>query len=155
MTTFSFGVFTVNWRGNVEKLYKVEAALLSCRPGPRRSGSVAQWPCPSKPRQLFSQFEPRSTYTVDRVEGVYLSSQQRIHCNYMYVMVLGWKGVGVRAPPTLASQGWFFHHDGMYARNRRSPLCVLCGSNRWRRTKNSFLSIGIYPRMCSAAFFQV
>jgi hypothetical protein len=62
MTTFSFGVFTVNWRrGNVEKLFKVEHALLSCRPGPRRSGSVAQWPCPSKPRQLFSLFEPRST----------------------------------------------------------------------------------------------
>jgi hypothetical protein len=38
-------------------------------------------------------------------------------------MVIGWNGVGVQ-PPTLTSQGWFFHHDRMYARNWQSPLCV-------------------------------
>jgi hypothetical protein len=26
--------------------------------------------------------------------------------------------------PTTPSQGWFFNHDGMYARNRQLPLCV-------------------------------
>ncbi len=31
---------------------------------------------------------------------------------------------GGRAPTTLTSQGWFFHHDGMYARNWQSPFCV-------------------------------
>ncbi len=31
---------------------------------------------------------------------------------------------GGRAPPTLISQGWFLCHDGMYARNRQTPVCV-------------------------------
>ncbi len=39
----------------------------------------------------------------------------------LYVMVIGWKG---GAPPTPTGLGWFFHHDGMYDRNRQSPLCV-------------------------------
>ncbi len=40
-----------------------------------------------------------------------------------YMMVNRVKGGG-RATSTLTSQGWFFHHDGMYARNRSLPLCV-------------------------------
>ncbi len=39
----------------------------------------------------------------------------------LYVMVIEWKGVGVH-PLTFTSQGWSFHHDGMYARNRLLPL---------------------------------
>jgi hypothetical protein len=38
-------------------------------------------------------------------------------------MVIGLKGDG-RTPPPLTSQGWFFHHGGIYPRNRQSPLCV-------------------------------
>ncbi len=38
-------------------------------------------------------------------------------------MVSRVKGAG-RAPPTLTSQGWFFHHDGIYARNWTLPLCA-------------------------------
>jgi len=45
-----------------------------------------------------------------------------VHCNFVRD-VNRLKGGG-RAPPTLTSQGWFFHHDGMYAKNRQSPLCV-------------------------------
>ncbi len=30
----------------------------------------------------------------------------------LYVMVIGWKGVGMHPPPILTSQGWIFHHDG-------------------------------------------
>jgi hypothetical protein len=41
----------------------------------------------------------------------------------LYVMVNRMKGGG-RAPPTLTSQGWVFHNDGMHARNRPLPLCV-------------------------------
>ena len=33
---------------------------------------------------------------------------------------------GGRSPHTLTSQGWFFHHDGMYARNgNRHSVCTL------------------------------
>ncbi len=39
------------------------------------------------------------------------------------VMVTINKGGGC-APPTLTSQGLFFNHDGMYARNRPLLLCV-------------------------------
>jgi hypothetical protein len=46
----------------------------------------------------------------------------RAYTATLYVMVIIWKGVGVG--PTLTSQGWFFHNDGMYVRNRQSPLCV-------------------------------
>ncbi len=38
-------------------------------------------------------------------------------------MVIDWKGVGVHPPPSPARAD-FFHHDGMYARNWQSPLCV-------------------------------
>ncbi len=57
---------------------------------------------------------------------MYLSSQQeRRYTETLYVMVIGcevWTRTG--APPTLTSQGWFFHHDGMYAKNRHS-VCTL------------------------------
>ncbi len=36
----------------------------------------------------------------------------------------GGGGSGWACTPTLTSQSWFFHHDGMYARNRHSSLCV-------------------------------
>jgi hypothetical protein len=48
---------------------------------------------------------------------------------------------GGRAPPTLTSQGWFFHQDGMYARNWPLPLCVypvlLCFE--WRRWVHTYV----------------
>ncbi len=34
---------------------------------------------------------------------------------------------GVRAPPTLTSQGQFYPHHWMYARRQRLQPCVLCG----------------------------
>ncbi len=47
-----------------------------------------------------------------------------VHCNLVRE-VRGWKGVGVQ-PPTLTSQGWFFDHDGMYARiGNRHSVCTL------------------------------
>ncbi len=41
---------------------------------------------------------------------------------------------GGRVPSTLTRLGWFYHHDGMYARKRPLPLCVLRGleDNRGR-----------------------
>ncbi len=41
----------------------------------------------------------------------------------LFVMVIGGKGVAVHSPPSPARAN-FFHHDGMYARNRQPPLCV-------------------------------
>ncbi len=44
----------------------------------------------------------------------------------LYVMVFynRLKGGGrPHPPPPTTSQGCFFHHDGMYARNRQFPLC--------------------------------
>ncbi len=50
-----------------------------------------------------------------------------VHCNIVrYGNRL--KGGG-RAPPTLTSMGYFFHHDGMYARNPQSPLCAYSVGN--------------------------
>ena len=42
----------------------------------------------------------------------------------LLVMVNVIKGGG-RAPPTLTSLGYFYHHDGMYARKQRLLLCTL------------------------------
>ncbi len=39
---------------------------------------------------------------------------------------------GGRALPTLTSQGWFSHHDGMYAgKSAIATLCVLCVGHCW------------------------
>ncbi len=43
---------------------------------------------------------------------------------------------GGRAPSTLTSLGKFFDHDGMYARKRPLPLCVLCGLRTPSRCQN-------------------
>ncbi len=55
------------------------------------------------------------------------------HTSTLYVMVnivdgkYSERGVCVH-PPTHTSLGQFFHHDGMDAKKRPSPLCVyLCG----------------------------
>ncbi len=45
-----------------------------------------------------------------------------VHCNFVSDGNR-LKGGG-RAHPTRTSQCWFFHHDGMYAGIRQSPLCV-------------------------------
>jgi hypothetical protein len=55
-----------------------------------------------------------------------------LFCTWLYV--IGWKGVGVH-PSTLTSQGWFYHHDGMYARSRQSLLCVYSVTETLKRGK--------------------
>jgi hypothetical protein len=60
----------------------------------------------------------------DEIGGVYLPAQlEHRYIATLYVLVTIAKGGG-RAPRTLTSQGWFFHHDGMYARKRPLPLSV-------------------------------
>ncbi len=49
-----------------------------------------------------------------------LSWSVHCNCNVTIKVVRG----GRRAPPTLTSLGYFFHHDGMYARKRPLSLCV-------------------------------
>jgi hypothetical protein len=74
------------------------------------------------------KFQSQSTYRGRDEIG-------RVHCNF--VRDGNWvKGGTPQWAHTLISQGWFFHHDGMYAKNRQShshsPLCVycvLCGCN--------------------------
>ncbi len=66
---------------------------------------------------------PQSTVLVEMKQGECVFPLSRsVHCNFVRDGNR-LKGGG-RAPPTLTSQDWFFHHDGMYARNRQSPLCV-------------------------------
>ncbi len=45
----------------------------------------------------------------------------------LLVMVDRVKGSGC-APPTLTRLGWFYLHDGTYARKWPLPLCLLCGA---------------------------
>ncbi len=64
----------------------------------------------------------------ERKQRERLCLSEGAHTATLYVMVIGWNGFG-RSPPTLTRHGWFFHHDGMYSRNRQSALCeysVLC-----------------------------
>ncbi len=51
-----------------------------------------------------------------------VSALWSVHCNFV-CDGFRVKGCG-RAPSSLTRQGWFFHHEGMYARNRQLPLCV-------------------------------
>ncbi len=61
-----------------------------------------------------------------------------LHCNF--VRDGKWVKDGGRAVhPHLTSQGRFFHHDGMYARNRPLPLCVY--SLSWTNWKWARLSL--------------
>jgi hypothetical protein len=70
---------------------------------------------------------PQSTYRGrDEIGGVYLGLSALSAGAYtatLDVVVIRLKGVG-RAPPTLASQGCFLHHDEIYAINLSLPLCV-------------------------------
>ncbi len=69
----------------------------------------------------FTLSTPQSTYRGrGEIGEVYLPCQLERTLRYNFV-----KGGG-RAPPTLTSLGWFYPHDGKYARKLPLPLCVLC-----------------------------
>jgi hypothetical protein len=72
----------------------------------------------------FENTLPQSTYRGrDENKGSVSALSAGVHTATLYVMVTKVKGGG-GAPPSPSSQGWFFHHDEMYARNRLLPLCV-------------------------------
>ncbi len=67
-------------------------------------------------------------HMVDRVEMKYRECicplSRSVHC--YFVRDGNRLKSGARAPTTPPQPGLIFH-NGMYARNRQSPLCVLCG----------------------------
>ncbi len=65
---------------------------------------------------------PQSTYR-DRGEIGWVYLPLSAYTTTLLVMVDRVKRVG-RAPTNLSRLGWFYHHDGMYARKRPLPLCV-------------------------------
>ncbi len=78
---------------------------------------------------LFNEFRvilsanAQSTYRVEMKYRECISPLSwSVHCKF--VRDDNRKKGGGSPPLTLTSQGWFFYHDGMYARNRQMPLCV-------------------------------
>ncbi len=70
---------------------------------------------------------PQSTYSGrDEIGWACVSALSAgAYTETLYVRVTRVKGGGVHSS---LHQGWFFHHDGMYARNRQLPICVLCAA---------------------------
>ncbi len=95
---------------------------------------------------IFERWITQSAYRGrGEIGGVYQHSQ--LHGVYCTPQLFSWwwiewKVEYVRAPPTLTRLGWFYHHDGMYARKWPLLLCVyiLCGESDARCGPQYFCS---------------
>ena len=77
------------------------------------------------------------------------------HTTTSLVMVDRVKGGG-RAPPNLTRLGWFYHHDGMYARKWPLPLCLLCGGEHGQCAQQKRIVSELFVRgLCLGNFMAL
>ncbi len=100
---------------------------------------------------------PQNTYRVEmKYRECICPRSRRVHCNFVRDghRVKGGGRLGVNPHPHQPGL-IFFHHDGMYARNRQSPLCECSvdGTPTCRRNPPSTAAYPLHGSDCIRADF--